>query len=276
MLDWIKNLEPEFLILFSFSGLFLVLIIILLIKSSRTLSIIGKKALKIKETIYKKEEDNIVKLNIINTSFGSIRVSEVGYIYENALTTLSSITYDLNSRDSIDIDTIVKDLREAVIKDKLKIKKFYFYTKDQMGRVTKRVASKSRKLIKKELKVERCLRGEYNFIERTLLILALIFSPFTKLYLFTAEKINFSLKNGQNKKEINKLRKAKERHDHEEKQYEEHMKKLEIAKETYKFTDTKEVHQEETTEKEVHQEKTTEQEVEVEVVQESESPSKEE
>jgi hypothetical protein len=89
MWEWIKELEPEFLIIF------VSLIVIVLmnagiwIKARKTLNLIGKRALNLKEDLVIRDEKKVIDILISNTTFVSVKVAAIGYIYRKNLLPLS-------------------------------------------------------------------------------------------------------------------------------------------------------------------------------------------
>lgn len=210
MLDWIKNLEPEFLIIFG--GLFVALIInvVILLKSGKTLNLIGKRALYLNEDFVIRSDRKVIDILVSNTSFISVKVAAVGYIFKKNLLPISEEVTEIAPRDSKKISIEIDALRAYVINENKKVTKLKIYAEDSLGRRTiyrakdsyrtlKKIIKAENTAIKKEAKRKRFETGNYNFWERVGLVFKFIFSPFSKL--------NRAIKKGLNKKL--KVREAK-------------------------------------------------------------------
>ncbi|BCR36005.1 hypothetical protein [Mariniplasma anaerobium] len=203
MLDWIKNLEPEFLIIFVGLLLAFIINIFILIKSSKTLDLIGKRAFKLNEDLVIRSDKKIVDILISNTSFISVKVAAVGYIFKKNLLPISEEITEIAPRDSIKISIEIDALKAFIFSQETKLKRLKIYVEDTLGRRTLKRAKDSyralKKMIKEEkkaqklqAKIERFNTGKYNFIERVGLVFKFIFSPFSKL--------NYIIKKGLNKR----------------------------------------------------------------------------
>jgi hypothetical protein len=203
MIDWIKNLEPEFLIIFIALLLAFILNIIILIKSSKTLDLIGKRAFKLNEDLVIRNEKKIVDILISNTSFISVKVAAVGYIFKKNLLPISEEVTEIAPRDSIKISIEIDALKAFIFSQETKLKRLKIYVEDTLGRRTLKKAKDSYRTLKKMIKdekkaarlkakIERFDTGKYNFMERLGLVFKFIFSPFSKL--------NYVIKKGLNKR----------------------------------------------------------------------------
>lgn len=203
MMDWIKNLEPEFLIIFGGLIIAFILNIFILIKSSKTLDLIGKRAFKLNEDLVIRSDKKIVDILISNTSFISVKVAAVGYIFKKNLLPISEEITEISPRDSIKISIEIDELKAFIFSQETKLKRLKIYVEDTLGRRTLKRAKDSyrtlKKMIKEEKKAQRIKAksvrfdtGKYNFNERFGLVLKFIFSPFSKL--------NYIIKKGLNKR----------------------------------------------------------------------------
>lgn len=203
MIDWIKNLEPEFLIIFIGLLLAFIINIFILIKSSKTLDLIGKRAFKLNEDLVIRNDKKIVDILISNTSFISVKVAAVGYIFKKNLLPISEEITEIAPRDSIKISIEIDALKAFIFNHETKLKRLKIYVEDTLGRRTLKRAKDSyrtlKKMIKDEKKAgklkakkERFDTGKYNLIERIGLVLKFIFAPFSKL--------NYMIKKGLNKR----------------------------------------------------------------------------
>lgn len=203
MIDWLKNLEPEFLIIFG--GLLLLVIVnaSIFMKSTRTLNLIGKRALRLSEDLVIRRETKVVDILISNTSFISVKVAAVGYIFKKNLIPISEDVTEIAPRDSLKISMEI-DALEAVIYNKgKKLSRLKIYVEDTLGRrsthrakdsyrTLKKMAKDRRKAAKNAAKKQRFETGKYNFIERVGLVFKFLFSPVYKL--------NYMIKRGLNKR----------------------------------------------------------------------------
>lgn len=205
MSEWLKNLEPEFLIIFI--GIFIVVVIsvVILIKSGKTLSLIGSRALNLNEDLVIRNGKKVVDILVSNTSFISVQVAAVGYIFKKNLLPISEEVTEISPRDSEKISIEIDALRAYVISDSKKVKKMKIYAEDTLGRRTvyraknsyrtlKKIVKDENKAIKKAAKIKRFETGKYNFPERVGLVFKFIFSPCAKLNRIIKEGLNKKLR----------------------------------------------------------------------------------
>lgn len=203
MLEWMKELEPEFLIIFA--GLIVAILVNFAIwnKTSRTLNLIGKRALTLKEDLVIRDDKKVIDILISNTTFISVKVAAIGYIYQKNLLPISEEVTEISPRDSEKTSVEIDALRAYLIDEKMKVKRLKLYVEDTLGRrsiqrakdtyrALKNMIKAEKKAIKKAAKIKRAETGKYNFGERVGLIFKFIFSPFSKL--------NYVIKTGLNKR----------------------------------------------------------------------------
>ncbi|MFA5470917.1 MAG: hypothetical protein WC219_02615 [Acholeplasmataceae bacterium] len=222
MWTWIKELEPEFLIIFIGLILAVIINIAIWIKTSRTLNLIDKRALTLKEDLVIRDDKKVIDILISNTTFISVKVAAIGYIYQKNLLPISEEVTEISPRDSEKTSVEIDALRAYLIDEKMKVKRLKLYVEDTLGRrsiqrakdtyrALKKMIKEEKKAIKKAAKIKRSETGKYNFIERVGLIFKFIFSPISKL--------NYIIKTGLNKRlkerESRLVIKKKER-DHKE------------------------------------------------------------
>ncbi len=203
MLDWIKELEPEFAIIFvALIGLILINLAIWN-KTYRTHNLIGKRALTLKEDLVVRDDKKVIDILISNTSFISVKVAAIGYIYQKNLLPISEEITEISPRDSEKTAVEIDALRAYLVDEKMKVKRLKLYVEDTLGRrsiqrakdtyrALKNIIKTEKKSIEKTEKIKRAETGNYNFFERVVLIFKFIFSPFTKL--------NYAIKTGLNKR----------------------------------------------------------------------------
>ncbi len=213
MLEWIKNLEPEFLILFGVSFVLIVLLLVILGKNQKVLDLIGKRALVLKEDLLHRDDLDVIDILIANTSYVNVEAGAVGFIYQKVYLPLSETSMLILARDSHKISIPLQTLREFVIGRSDTVKKIDIYVEDSLGRRTVRKAVNATRKLKEILKEERKNKkredkklrfetGTYLFFERLGLVFKWIFSPFTKLSRTIKTGLNKRLKNREVKLEI--------------------------------------------------------------------------
>lgn len=206
MLEWLKDLEPEFMIIFA--GLLIALIVsfINLSKNSKTLDLIGKRAFKLNEDLVIREDKKIVDILVSNTSFISVKLAAVGYIFKKNLLPISEEVTEIAPRDSIKISIEIDALKAYIFTHETKLKRLKIYVEDTLGRrslkrakdsyrTLKKMIKDEKKAYKKEAKKVRFDTGKYNLLERLGLVFKFIFSPFTKLNYIIKKGLNKRLKN---------------------------------------------------------------------------------
>jgi hypothetical protein len=205
MLEWLKNLELEFVIIFALLAIVVISLIVLLIKAQRTLNLIGRRALILTEDLVTRDGKDVVDILVANSSYVNVEAAAIGLIYQKTLLPLKEENTIVLARDSFKLSLPLSELRSYVLGDGKKVKKIRIYVEDSLGRRSFRLAINSmiklrkilkaeKKALKKEEKIQRFETGHYRFFERLGLIIALIFSPITKLFRSIKTGINRKLK----------------------------------------------------------------------------------
>ena len=205
MLEWLKNLELEFVIIFALLAIVVISLIVLLIKAQRTLNLIGRRALILTEDLVTRDGKDVVDILVANSSYVNVEAAAIGLIYQKTLLPLKEENTIVLARDSFKLSLPLSELRSYVLGDGKKVKKIRIYVEDSLGRRNFRLAINSmiklrkilkaeKKALKKEEKKQRFETGHYLFFERLGLIIALIFSPITKLFRSIKTGINRKLK----------------------------------------------------------------------------------
>lgn len=205
MLEWLKNLELEFVIIFALLAFVVISLIVLLIKAQRTLNLIGRRALILTEDLVTRDGKDVVDILVANSSYVNVEAAAIGLIYQKTLLPLKEENTIVLARDSFKLSLPLSELRSYVLGDGKKVKKIRIYVEDSLGRRSFRLAINSmiklrkilkaeKKALKKEEKKQRFETGHYLFFERLGLIIALIFSPITKLFRSIKTGINRKLK----------------------------------------------------------------------------------
>ncbi len=205
MLEWLKNLELEFVIIFALLAIVVISLLVLLIKAQRTLNLIGRRALILTEDLVTRDGKDVVDILVANSSYVNVEAAAIGLIYQKTLLPLKEENTIVLARDSFKLSLPLTELRSYVLGDGKKVKKIRIYVEDSLGRRSFRLAINSmiklrkilkaeKKALKKEEKIQRFETGHYRFFERLGLIIALIFSPITKLFRSIKTGINRKLK----------------------------------------------------------------------------------
>lgn len=205
MVDWLKNLELEYIIIFGFLALILIIAILIAIKAQRTLNLIGRRALVLTEDLVKRDGIDVVDIMVANTSYVNVEAASIGLVYMKKLLPLKEENTIVLARDSFKLTKVIDDLRRYIIGDSMKVKKIKVYVEDSLGRRSFVKAKNSmrmfKKLIKAELKAARIEAkknrfetGQYRFSERVVLVIQFIFSPFTKLFRSIRKGLNHKLR----------------------------------------------------------------------------------
>ena len=92
MIDWIKNLELEFVITFGLLAILIIISLVVLIKSQRTLNLIGKRALILNEDLVKRDAQSFVEFMVSNSSYVNVEAAAIGLLYQKKLMPLKEET----------------------------------------------------------------------------------------------------------------------------------------------------------------------------------------
>lgn len=222
MIEWLKTLELETIIIFGFLLVGVLLLLIILIKTQRTINLIGKRALVLVEDLVVRDGTHVIDIVASNSSYVNVEAAAMGLIYKDKLLPLKEETTIVLARDSYKVTLSLDQLRIKVLGKDKKIKMIYVYVEDALGRRTikhaynaynalKKILKDEKKAYKKELKRERFETGNYRIFERVGLVFKWIFSPFVKLYLSIAKGVNRRLKEREIKQDLK--RKEREHQD---------------------------------------------------------------
>ncbi len=215
MIEWIKNLEPEFLIVFGLLALVVLVTIVVLIKSQRILNLIGRRALILKEDLLKRNEVDVVDIMVANTSYVNVEAAAIGLIYQKKLLPLKEENTIILARDSHKITLPIHELRNYVLGTDMKVKTIKLYVEDSLGRRSFKRAKNSKRYLKKVIKVEkksarieakrvRFEMGNYRLLERIGLIFSVLWSPFRKAFKGIRLGLNRKLKLREERLELKK------------------------------------------------------------------------
>lgn len=205
MIEWLKELELEFIIIFGLLAILVLVGVFILIKAQRTLNLIGRRALVLTEDLVKRDGLDVVDIMVANTSYVNVEAAAIGLIYLKKLLPLKEENTIVLARDSFRLTQPLDDLRQYTLGDNLKVKKIKVYVEDSLGRRSFVKAKNSMRMLKKIIKAEkkatrkeekriRFETGHYRFFERLGLIIQFIFSPFSKLFKSIRGGLNRKLK----------------------------------------------------------------------------------
>jgi len=218
MLEWIKNLEPEFIILFGSTFVLIYFSLINMRRAKKTLNLIGKRALTLTEELMNRDNLDVIDIVIVNTSYVNVEAGAVGFIYKKVNIPMKEESILVLARDSFKISIPIEDLRTFVVGKSKKIKKIFVYAEDSLGRKTicraKNATRKIRELVceehiveKKKAKIQRFVDGKYLFGERIILVLKVMVSPITNISRAMKNGLNKRLKRREIKLEIRNIEK---------------------------------------------------------------------
>lgn len=218
MIEWLKTLELEYVIIFTLLTISVILLLFILTKSQRTINLIGKRALILMENLVLREGKHVIDIVVSNSSYVNVEAAAMGLIYKEKLLPLKEDTTIVLARDSYKVTLPIDVLRTKVLGSDKKLKMIDIYVEDSLGRRTKQhaynayqalknILKDEKKAYKKHAKEERYATGDYRFFERVGLLFAWLFSPFNKLSKSVARRLNRRLK----EREIRQELKRKER-----------------------------------------------------------------
>jgi hypothetical protein len=213
MIEWLKNLELEFVIIFGLLAILVIVVLVILIKAQRTLNLIGRRALILTEDLLNRDGKDVLDIMVANTSYVNVEAAAIGLIYQKTLLPLREENTIVLARDSFKLTLPIEELRAYVLGDKTKVKTIKIYVEDSLGRRSYKKAINSMIMLKKliraekkaqkiEEKKERYETGHYYFIERVGLVFKVIFSPFSKLFKSIRTGLNRKLKRREERLEL--------------------------------------------------------------------------
>jgi hypothetical protein len=241
MIEWLKNLELEFVIIFGLLAILVIVVLVILIKAQRTLNLIGRRALILTEDLLNRDGKDVLDIMVANTSYVNVEAAAIGLIYQKTLLPLREENTIVLARDSFKLTLPIEELRAYVLGDQDKVKTIKIYVEDSLGRRSYKKAINSMIMLKKliraekkaqkiEEKNERYETGHYHFIERVGLVFKVIFSPFSKLFKSIRTGLNRKLKRREERLELKRKETAHQtmlREIAEEERREEERSKLE-------------------------------------------------
>ena len=216
MLEYIQELELEYIILFSIVITILLLVIVNVLKTQRALNLIGKRAFILTEDLLYRDGADVVDIMIANTSYVNVEAGALGFKYKKTLLPLKEESIMIIARDSHKISIPLDELRDFVLGNSKRVKKVEIYAEDSLGRRSfrkakntmrelKKIMKKERKAARIEAKKVRFETGNYRFFERVGLVFKWLFSPIGKTYRASNRWMNRQLKDRESKLEIKSL-----------------------------------------------------------------------
>ncbi len=249
MIEWLKQLPPEFYIT---TGLLLLLLIFAISLLAVVVSVnrrLGKQDFEILESIVKDATGSMVfNFTVSNRSFSTNYINIIGFKNANITQILEEKNISIAPRTKSVSSFPMTLIESYTIETKGKFKKILLFAENEIGlrqetkakllnKYLKRRLKKIKKQARKDAKAKRFETGNYNFFERVGLIIRLFFRPLYKLFQLMKRSTNRSLK------EIEVRRKQKAEHDKIERELSDTVAKvneIKIIEESYKENKTRE------------------------------------
>lgn len=192
MLEWLQALTPEDIIIFSGLILLMITSIITLVRLARIANRVGEQEFYILESLMEIEGENFINLTIINKAFSTNHINVVGVEMRNISYPLEEKLVMIAPRSKYQVRFNLNDIKKVVFANRKKYRKFRIYVENEIGlrksikpKINNRFLKHQFSLLKKQDRIEakrvRYESGQYNFLERSGLIVGLIFRPFIKL-----------------------------------------------------------------------------------------------
>lgn len=208
MVEWLKNLTPEFYI--TVGGLLLLTLfsMIQLYRLNRIANKVGEQEFYMKEMIQMIDGLTYLHLTVINKSFSSNQINMISIARRNISKTIEEKTIMIAPRSKYNTNFLMDDLKPFVFANRKSYKKFKIYVENEIGlrkaikpkyanKYLEKEFNKERHQMKLELKAKRFEQGTYNFGERVGLIIGLLFRPFKKMFQNMAYSTNKALKESE-------------------------------------------------------------------------------
>lgn len=209
MLEWIKQLTPEFYIVVGFLLVLFIMLIIQIIRLTLVSRRLGTQDFKIMEEILKNNEGELfLEITVSNQAFSTNNLNKIGFKNKEVIHVLSEVNRLIPPRNK-HVEFYSMELIESItIADCKKFNKIRIYAENDLGdkkdikaKVTNKYLKarykENKKAIKLKAKEERFETGSYSFWERALLILKLFGRPFYKLHLKIKQSTNTALKESE-------------------------------------------------------------------------------
>lgn len=192
MLEWLQALTPEDIIVFSGILVLFVTSIITLVRLSRIANRVGEQEFYIQESLLEIDGEQYINLTIINKAFSTNHINVVGVELRNVSHPLEEKLVMIAPRSKYQVRFNLAEIKKFVFATRKKYRKFRIYVENEIGlrksikpKINNRFMKRQYLLLKRQERLEakriRFESGQYNFFERTGLIVGLIFRPFVKL-----------------------------------------------------------------------------------------------
>lgn len=192
MLEWLQSLTPEEIIIFSGLIVLFTTSIMTLVRLSRIANRVGEQEFYILESLLEIDGAHYINLTIINKAFSTNHINVVGVELGNVSHPLEEKMVMIAPRSKYQVRFNLAEIKKFVFANRKKYRKFRIYVENEIGlrksikpRINNRFMKNQYKLMKRQDRLEakriRFESGQYNFFERTGLIVGLIFRPFIKL-----------------------------------------------------------------------------------------------
>lgn len=249
MIEWIKQLTPEFYIIVGFLLILFILLIIQIIRLTLVSRRLGTQDFKIIEAISKNDDgDLFLQITVSNLAFSTNNLNKIGFKNKSVIHVLSEVNKLIPPRNKHVEVFNMEHIESITITDKKKYKKVKIYAENDLGdkqQIKAKVTNKhlklrhkeNKKALRKAAKAERFDTGNYNFWERLGLILRLFGRPFYKLN----RKIKRSTNNALKESEVRRKQKAEhDKIENELNQTAARTRNIQIEEESKRYNKTRE------------------------------------
>lgn len=213
MSEFLKELGPEFYIIFLALAIILIIVFIIIVKVFQINRTVGNRALKVKENLILDNDTVLVEFSIINQSYIDNEISELGLYYEKRKIQIEVDSISIVARDSYKKIISIEQMQMLLNPKEFKLKKVKVYYEDSVGNIRfskARLSSKHLKnILKAEKKVEiiesrkeRLETGNLTAGDRTRIFFGKIATPFVTLGHVITNSLNKNLSNSQMKKMV--------------------------------------------------------------------------
>ncbi len=215
MAKWLSELTPEFYIFLSLFFVLLILMVVLLIIIKRVNERVGSQDFEILESIAEHDKKYFYYITVVNKSLSPNFINQIGFIRGNVRHILEDKNNPIAPRNKYQTKILMDEILTITNHNIKKFKKVVLFAENEIGLRKKLKPKRLNKFLKREYildkkeksltrKKERFDTGSYNFWERSLLIIKLLFRPFYKLH----QRLKFSTNKVLKEAEIRRIQKA--------------------------------------------------------------------
>lgn len=209
MVEWVKQLTPEFYIVVGFLIVLFIMLIIQFIRLTLVSRRLGTQDFKIVETISKNDEGELfLNITVSNQAFSTNNLNDIGFKVKQIVHVLCEVNRLIPPRNKHVETFSMKHIESISIPENKKFRKHIIYAENDLGDKQEIKAKVTNKYLKRRIrdikraekrkaKEERFETGNYNFAERTGLILRLFGRPFYKLFKKMTKKTNYALRENE-------------------------------------------------------------------------------